>query len=136
MILTYIGHENAPFEKGENYFAFEVSIDMRERRQKILYTVINEYGEIGMHEADNFEIKQDSIDGMIFLKHPRSNLYRMQLRNIKELNDISEDVNGVWGAYHDGNKEIEDKIHEIIKSQAEKEGFFLEKVVAVHNTES
>ncbi|MCL1989570.1 MAG: hypothetical protein FWG67_01645 [Defluviitaleaceae bacterium] len=130
MILTYMGNDRPiEFEKGVDYFAFEIDIDLRSSRA--VYRVVNSYGEIGCYHTNQFEMKTNSLEDMMFIENEELKGYTVRLKSIQELDDVCEDVNGVWLAYHDGNKELEDKIHEILKKQAEKEGFLLEKVVAV-----
>ena len=130
MILTYIGDENLFFKKSYDYFSFEIYIDLREGLERLLYRVINSYGEIAIFEGENFEIKQGTLGNVVYIKNKFCDKYTIRLKSLQELDDASNDVNGVWGAYHNGHKETEDKVHEIIKKQAKQEGFYIEKLVS------
>lgn len=129
MILTYISEKPNSFQKGNDYFCFEIYIN--QERNYVRFRAVNSYGEIAIYDSADFKIKEGKLDGMIFIKDSMSDYYTVKLKEIQELDEVCDDVNGIWGAYHDGNKEIEEKIHAIVKRQAEKEGFPLEKVVAV-----
>lgn len=129
MILTYISEKPNSFQKGKDYLCFEVYIDLR--LNEVAYRVVNSYGEIAIYDGNDFKVKQGNLVDMVFIENTSFNSYTIQLKAIQELDEHCSDVNGIWGAYHNGDKEIEEKIHAIVKKQAVKEGFPLEKVVAV-----
>lgn len=129
MILTYISDKPNSFQKGNDYFCFEAYIDLR--LNEVSYRVVNSYGEIAIYDGIDFEVKEGTLADMVFVENTAFNSYIIQLKEIQRLNELCNDVNGIWGAYHDGDKEVEDKIHSIVKQQAEKERFPLEKVLAV-----
>lgn len=129
MILTYISDKPSIFQKGSDYFCFEIYFNKRMNR--ISYRLVDSQGEIAIYDGADFKVKQGTLEDMVFIENTIFNSYIIQLKEIQGLNELCNDVNGIWGAYHDGDKEVEDKIHSIVKQQAEKEGFPLEKVVAV-----
>lgn len=129
MILTYISDKLSIFQKGKDYFCFEIYIDLR--LNEVSYKLVDSYGEIAIYDGKDFEVKQGDLTDIVFIENATFNSYTIQLKEIQELDEMCDDVNGIWGAYHDGDKEVEEKIYAIVKQQAEKEGFPLEKVVAV-----
>ena len=127
MIVTYTGNDSSPFVKGDDYFCFEIYIN--KIRNTVSYRMVNVYGEIAIYGSGLFVVKDGQLKNMIFNKVDYG--FVLRLEDIQKLDDSCNDVNGLWGAYHDGDRLIEEKVHEVIAKQAELEGFQLVELVAL-----
>lgn len=126
MILKFVSEEKSTFVKGERYFGFEIHISSIDG--SILYSLVNSYGEIALYSAEDFEVVKGSLDNMSFCYKGNGIYHVIRLNKIRDLDSQTEFNNGIWGEYHEGNKEVEEQIHSIIMMQANEEGFSLDRI--------